>query len=98
MARNQEGAGFNPASLKPHKVCVTTQTGSKDQFVTTEDCFENVAAKVQSPAGLVLVNQDGETIAFYPFDHLVKAVARELDVPTSGIIQAGNIVPFPGVH
>lgn len=97
MARNNndEGQGVSAASLPPHEVEVTI-VGKDGVFI--RECFEHVAAKQPGPAGLVLLNQDGQVIAIYTWDRLVSVVAKKLDKPQSKLVEVTSVVPFPGIH
>jgi len=91
--------GVSPASLTPHRVEVTYQVGPKDAPVVMQDTYEHIVAKMQSPAGVVLINQAGETVAFYPYDHLLKVVSPGLDTPKSQLTLVPAMpLPFPGIQ
>jgi hypothetical protein len=92
---NDEGQGVSTASLTPHEVVVTI-VGKDGELV--RETFCHVAAKQPSPAGLVLLNQDGQVIGFYTYDRLVSAVAKGLDQPQSKLTLVNSVVPFPGIH
>jgi hypothetical protein len=88
--------GIDPAGLKAHKVAVTVAYGAKDSPTVVVYEFYHVAAKMQSPAGVNLINQEGETIAFFPYDVVVSVVAQELDVLASQIVKP-TLLPFPSL-
>lgn len=90
MEGNQQGGSRKAV---PHKVVVTHYIPGETVTVVT-DTFHHIAGKVQTPVGYVLVNADGETVGFFPYERILSLIAPDSDQPAS-LITPASVMVFP---